>query len=483
MISLNMLLERLEAYRIESQILYGDREIKRIRLLSTEFNTHRESSTLYIVPKKGRSAGQRKGLLLLHENDTAFVHAHQPEKAYNDIFAAFELYGELFARAEKHISEGKDLQGLLALLAEILMHNVFVVDKMQRVIASAGNHGYSKDNEEYERYLQEHRHLPIEIMNAMLRNWNQTSTSRGAQRFHNPALPSGGVYRNLFVAGENIAYLLFPEDIGQLSPAEMQMADIIGGYIERWFESTSSQMPLSESNIFCRILEDTLDDSTDMSLFMTILNWDNRQNKELICINSLFDHSHGMNFTFGYFRELFAAYHTFVYRNNMCLIHDVDEKHNAAFYSRLSQNLSQLNSYAGVSYPFNELCQIKSALNQAEIGIRYGNKRQGAVNYCKDNKLAHIKKTLTENLDFDISAGELQTLKDHDTAYNTEYYNTLHVYLLNERNQRETARQLGIHRNTLNQRIRKIEELIDAKLDDNAFRLQLLLSYYINEET
>lgn len=53
---------------------------------------------------------------------------------------------------------------------------------------------------------------------------------------------------------------------------------------------------------------------------------------------------------------------------------------------------------------------------------------------------------------------------------------TLLVYLRHERNVVETAQVLVVHRNTLNYRVRKIEEITGMDLNDADIRLRILLT-------
>ena len=71
----------------------------------------------------------------------------------------------------------------------------------------------------------------------------------------------------------------------------------------------------------------------------------------------------------------------------------------------------------------------------------------------------------------------LAALARYDAETNSELAHTLRVYLENERNHVRTAAELGLHRNSLAYRIRRIEELtgIDFNNVDERFFLELSL--------
>ena len=73
----------------------------------------------------------------------------------------------------------------------------------------------------------------------------------------------------------------------------------------------------------------------------------------------------------------------------------------------------------------------------------------------------------------------LRRLQEYDQAHSTALLHTLCVYLLQEQNLHATARQLFIHRNTL----QRIRTLLQLDLDNAAVRNVLrtgciLLEYY-----
>ena len=80
-----------------------------------------------------------------------------------------------------------------------------------------------------------------------------------------------------------------------------------------------------------------------------------------------------------------------------------------------------------------------------------------------------------------LVAPELKTLMEYDAANDTQYYDTLRVFLLEERSVPRASERLIIHRTTLLYRLRKIEGLVSLNLDDPWRRLELMLSLRILE--
>lgn len=75
----------------------------------------------------------------------------------------------------------------------------------------------------------------------------------------------------------------------------------------------------------------------------------------------------------------------------------------------------------------------------------------------------------------------LGVLEDFDSAHDTDYMDTLKVFLLSDCNLLKTAGKLHTHRNTVIYRMKKIKELLGTELDDSKIKFDLLMAFYIRE--
>ena len=68
----------------------------------------------------------------------------------------------------------------------------------------------------------------------------------------------------------------------------------------------------------------------------------------------------------------------------------------------------------------------------------------------------------------------LGELIQYDEENNSDYVNTLQVYLEEGKNIGETAQKLYVHRNTIKYRVTKVEEILNIDLEDTntVFNLQ-----------
>lgn len=75
----------------------------------------------------------------------------------------------------------------------------------------------------------------------------------------------------------------------------------------------------------------------------------------------------------------------------------------------------------------------------------------------------------------------LGKLEEFDMEHDSDYLNTLRMFLLSDCNLIETASKMHTHRNTTIYRIKKIKELTGSELDNSKIKFDLLMAYYIRE--
>ncbi len=80
-----------------------------------------------------------------------------------------------------------------------------------------------------------------------------------------------------------------------------------------------------------------------------------------------------------------------------------------------------------------------------------------------------------------ICSRNLGVLERYDAEHDTDYLNTLRVFLLSDCSLLDTAARLYTHRNTIVYRIRKIKDLLGTELDNSSVKFDLLMSFYIME--
>ena len=141
--------------------------------------------------------------------------------------------------------------------------------------------------------------------------------------------------------------------------------------------------------------------------------------------------------------------------------------------------------YAGISSPVFGIRELNLAYYQADIALKqaFRQRDQRWIRPFSDCALDHILSSLQTPLQpLHIVAPELRLLMDYDREKGSQYFDTLRVYLQQERDIPRTAEKLIIHRTTLLYRLKKIQSMTALDMDDPNQRLYLMLSLWLLEK-
>jgi DNA-binding PucR family transcriptional regulator len=148
---------------------------------------------------------------------------------------------------------------------------------------------------------------------------------------------------------------------------------------------------------------------------------------------------------------------------------------------RVASLIPELTVTVGVGRAFSSFLEIAESVREAELAARLGTSLWGgnrAVHYS-DLGIHRTLFLLQEHEEMITPA--LQRILDHDARYHSDYTRTLEAYFACMGRLRPAAERLAIHRNTLEYRLHRIEELAGVSLDDPNNRLALELSLKLLE--
>jgi hypothetical protein len=153
-----------------------------------------------------------------------------------------------------------------------------------------------------------------------------------------------------------------------------------------------------------------------------------------------------------------------------------------AFTKELMHVINRQYYMIGISLPFEGWNDIPVRYRQACFAIGMSGHAPGIYN-CRDFAFEHLIASISnQNNSLELRHPALFTLELYDREQNTNFNETLYHYIANERSHAETSKAMGIHRNTLMYRIRRICELINSDLEDPDERAFIYLSYKLKKE-
>jgi hypothetical protein len=152
---------------------------------------------------------------------------------------------------------------------------------------------------------------------------------------------------------------------------------------------------------------------------------------------------------------------------------DYNEK---AFDDRIEDLLLKLCLKAGISHSFSDLALARYYYRQACVALEIGLTFFPDSNYHFFDK--HILWFLITNsvgefpLEFLLNNG-IKRVIEHDLISETNYIQTLRVYLKNNLRITKTAQDLYLHRTSLIHRLKRIEQILQMDLNNPDHRLRL----------
>ena len=184
---------------------------------------------------------------------------------------------------------------------------------------------------------------------------------------------------------------------------------------------------------------------------------------------------------------ILSGHISFRYQGKLCVILNlsVSGLNPGELRLRLAPLIRDNCLYAGISNPVQSIHALRLGFAQADLALDYitGTDSSDWMVLFSSCALHYIRQSACRMLPAAMVAHPvLLDLLEHDRTQGTQYYNTLRVYLLCERNIPATAAALIIHRTTLTYRLGKIAELTHLNLDNDNLRLYLLISFQLLEQ-
>lgn len=230
-------------------------------------------------------------------------------------------------------------------------------------------------------------------------------------------------------------------------------------------------------------------DPADLTQLMKMLNWN--KNDRFLCIRIKNQQSEGETvmehvlhsdlfriFPEGYI--LFAGH-------EQCVILNITRNpiSSALIRHQLAPLCRDYCLYAGISSPVSDIRELHLAYYQSNVALEraFRLRSEKWIIAFSDCAMAHMLEKMDSPLPaWSLVAPELLAMIEYDRQKGTQYFETFREYLLNERDIPKTSEKLIIHRTTLLYRLKKIQSLMHANLDDPWVRLYMTLSLWILEQ-
>lgn len=154
------------------------------------------------------------------------------------------------------------------------------------------------------------------------------------------------------------------------------------------------------------------------------------------------------------------------------------------YFKQLEKLLYEYDFSCDVSRSFTSIEDIPQYRRQSEIALQIGRQYQPSafLHKYRELTLTAITDSIIMSLGYDNAIHPAVSLLEWvDETRNTAYLETLETNVLSGYSSQETCEKLHIHRNTLNYRLSRIEELAGIDLKNPDTRIHLAISFLMRE--
>lgn len=336
--------------------------------------------------------------------------------------------------------------------------------------------------------------IPRAILNDFQHDseYLETYSHRSAQIWQQPNSSQTSLYVNLWDGTVYRGRLLVLQQNRPFRTADFVLAEVLTQralFLLNQKQPGSYDQVRSMDDIIFDLLRHQDFDPAELNLLLGMLNW--KKSDQLLCVRikpqqpdapALMDHVLHSDL----FRAFPGSYILFSGREQ-CLVLNLTRQ--PMTVPQIRHQLAPLCRdyclYAGLSSPIIEIRDLHVAYYQAEVALNQAfllRSEKWIIPFqdcVLDYLFAHLESPLQPA---HLVCPELLQMLDHDRVNGTQFFETLKVYLQQERDIPKTAQALIIHRTTLLYRLKKLQQLFPLNLDDSDRRLYLMLSLRLLEQ-
>ena len=184
--------------------------------------------------------------------------------------------------------------------------------------------------------------------------------------------------------------------------------------------------------------------------------------------------------------QLIPNSHCIIYLNSIValVIRDSPNLFSESFSTSLIKHLESTGMVCGISHRFRNIAEMNVYYRQAKAAIRLGRKlglENRVFNYTQMS-FFHFADIVEQTEELRAFCNpKLFEILEYDETYKTKFAQTAYEYLKLDKNPNRTAERLDIHRNSVDYRIKRIEELFGFEFTDSELAFSLYSSYKILE--
>lgn len=495
------LMERLKLYGPELSIHNTETE-----LLSAELGVpvgDPEADVLYVVSADdeavpallgtrgnfllcgGRGSSDSANLLLLSEY-------RQPDQIFRMLQPLFMVEQRLASYAMRLLavlSAGGSLQRIVEEAAQILNNEISVFDAGFRIVAAVQAPVLQ---DPHSQQLMEQRYMTPDDMKAI--NFDniheRVLKSPEPILIHNPYYQGERIVSRINLGGKNVGHLVMTDAIRPLLDSDFRAVAILRDVIAQRLQQDELNRN-SRGYRYEYLITDLLDGKVAQGkqLEDRLAYADLRFEALLYVTVAELARSAGVvnpTFVRDQLEAVLPGSRTILYNGQVVVITTRREGNpiGREELERLRDCCVKTDLYCGMSNSFSGVAELPCFYRQArktlELGTGTQDRGKPSLYVYRDYAVEHLAEQFRQTELPEIYCHPaVRTLLRYDEKTGSSLTATLHEYLLCERNISQTAQRMYLHRNTLMNRLNRIEKVAPMDLDDPKERQYLLASLLV----
>lgn len=177
----------------------------------------------------------------------------------------------------------------------------------------------------------------------------------------------------------------------------------------------------------------------------------------------------------------------FIYEDKICLLKIMDEKDVTVpvigqwEMDEIERLFANYDFKMGISNVFGNIQELFYGYIQANAALKFGQKEEKIFSCYADYYDYHIFSVMEEIMPIELLQSEVyQQLQEYDRKNHTKYVDVIISYLKCECNATHTAEKLFLHRNTVRNIIRFVEEQWKLDISDTEVKKKMMISHLID---
>lgn len=379
-----------------------------------------------------------------------------------------------------HSNQG--LQAIIDKTYEILQNPIIVVDSSYKILAMYQDTTFSLNRQD----LEEQRSLGymlksnIDAMNA--EHIYELARAKGYPLYNKSSDSNAGWITSLvYIHGIEVGQIGVMENQHAFSDVDFELIDFLSKVVSLELQKSDfyrTSQGLMHSYLLSDLLENNIHDADLVKHRMFNLGWDFSSNLYVMLLTdstrTFFDGK--AQLISRQLHQILPGSRWVIYHGQIVFLIKQDETIDAENTSKLYQYLEINQLSASFSNRFDNIINLKKYYNQAKKAFSFGKKLHSDqhVYHYSDYFFYHMGEIVSEQYDLsDFYHPAIIAINDYDAEHNTNFLETLQLYLTYIDQPGIIAEKLFVHKNTIFYRINKLKEQFDLHLENGEERFKI----------